>query len=310
MSVQNKNPRFTIPKSLAALHKTFAHANPDALRCLIATTPAVKQLTRPPGKPEVCVSCSKGKFTAQPHTVTESDVPPLDKVSMDLAGPLPSDAHGNKFAAVVVDQGTRYTSMIPTKTKAAAGPELVAHLRILERMSGRKTARLHTDNAGELSRGAPERFAKSNGTVITTSLPNRSQMNGLAERAIGALKSCTRAQLQDACLPNKYWTYAAQDCLSKLNRIPRSGETLSPLAKILCKDPKHFKNAQPFGQGGYVLNPSRSLRALTPRGVFRKVIGHPSYATLTLLDPTTGKISSAPALNFSPVDITRPIRAQ
>ncbi len=125
---------------------------------------------------------------------------PLGKLSIDTAGPVLKSIHGNRYATVAVDKSSRHTSLLPTPTKSEAGPALVRLFRSLQCAAGRPILRIHTDGAPQLSAGAPRRFAEAQGVILTNAVPNTPQMNGQAERAIGALKARTRAQVQQSGL--------------------------------------------------------------------------------------------------------------
>ncbi len=176
-----------------------------------------------------CHPCVTAKLTRTPHTtVCRANLKPLEILSSDTAGPLTRSTRGNRYFTAIADQATSYLNALPTRTKSAAGEKLVETVRRLQHISGHKVLRLHSDGVGELAKGAPLRFAQTQGIQITKTAPNTPRRNGQAEPAIRTLKECIRSQLKAARMPEKYWDYALQDCVAKQNALPRPNTTASP----------------------------------------------------------------------------------
>ncbi len=91
-------------------------------------------------------------------------------------------------------------------------------------------------------------------------------MNGEAERAVRTLKDCLRAQLHASKLPQKYWDYALEDCITKLNATPRARALTSPHHLMFKWQPKLPLLAL-FGAHGYIPYKERKKSALAPRGI-------------------------------------------
>ncbi len=219
---------------------------------------------------------------------------------MDTAGPLPQSMQHNKYLAVAVDNHSGHISALPVKNKSAAGTAIARALRQLQLACRRKVKRLHSDGAPELCAGAPLKLAHQTGPQITTTVKDTPKMNGQAERAIGILKNCARAQLSASNISNKFWDYAVQDCADKLNKIPKIGQIVSPHELLYSKIPKLIDRFLPFGTFGFIPNKNAGTKSLDPRGLLRRYLRSPNESIFQVLDPKTKRVNSCRPSEFSP----------
>lgn len=290
-----------VDNALRRLHDAFAHAHPDALKRLIAKQPELRKMVDDKTGRSTCLPCADSKLKRAPHrNVQRGAMQPLEKISSDTAGPLTRSIRGNQYFTVLADQSTGYLSALPTRTKKAAGQRLVETIRELQRSAGYAVKRLHSDGAGELTKGVPLQYAKQNGIQVTKSLPNSPQMNGQAERAIHTLKSGIRANLAAARMPQHMWDYALQDCVAKLNAIPRPHASASP-HQLLFGKPARLPLHMPFGAHGHVPNKERQLRSFDKRGVSVRYLAPTSSDTVALQRTDNRKTTEARGVDFVPV---------
>ncbi len=127
---------------------------------------------------------------------------------------------GHRYLTMVADQATGHLQAIRTAKKGAARPRLVKAMHQIQRATGRHIPRVHADGAGELSKGAPLRYARREGITVTRTARLASKNEKKAERAVRTIKDCARKQLATAKLPRSLWEYAARDWVAKLNNIP------------------------------------------------------------------------------------------
>lgn len=159
------------------------------IRRLLKDTPQLgSTVTQEHGK-YTRIDCIAGTLNREHHTTRPKATEPLEKASVDTAGPLPRDVHGNRYFTAVVNSATGYTAF-PIRTKGAAGPQILQWVKQIQRVTGRKAKIIHADRAPGLIQGIPRKFGNSEGIGITTTLPNTPQSNRQAEQAIGWLKYC------------------------------------------------------------------------------------------------------------------------
>lgn len=85
---KSPQPRFRIPNALQGIHYSFAHMHEKGLRHALATNPTLRNWLLPVRGSYMCGPCNEGKPTHASHKTTPRAFAPLDKVSVDAAGPL------------------------------------------------------------------------------------------------------------------------------------------------------------------------------------------------------------------------------
>jgi Integrase zinc binding domain/Integrase core domain len=71
-----------------------------------------------------CTVCAKNRVTERKRTSflkLFSASGPLEYVAMDILGPLPKQAHGNRFLFVISDRFSKLTRIVPLRTITALG---------------------------------------------------------------------------------------------------------------------------------------------------------------------------------------------
>lgn len=110
---------------------------------------------------------------------------------------------------------------------------------------------------------------QSKGTEITSTSPNSSQQNSIAERIFGTLFAATRTALETSGIPRKLWSIACSDAIDEADLLHiqgRSGFSASPNSQIAGK-PKSAKHLLPFGQLGFMLESTTNKRKLDDRAL-------------------------------------------
>ena len=81
-------------------------------------------------------------------------------------------------------------------------------LAMLERQSGLKVRRLHSDNGSEFVNDAMNTFCRRNGIIHETTIPYTPEQNGIAEQAITVFFKMVRSMLYTANVSLRYWSEA------------------------------------------------------------------------------------------------------
>ncbi|CAI5985460.1 unnamed protein product [Closterium sp. NIES-65] len=191
----------------------------------------------PSGPGPSCVPCVEGRLRATPHSShfppTEA---PLQTLHMDVWGPAPVRGQGHeRYFLLVVDDYSRYTTVLPLRSKGAVTEVLIdwireARLQLRQSFgSDFPVLRLHSDRGGEFSSRLLRDYCRARGIRQTFMLPDSPQQNGIAERRIGMVMDVARTSMMHAAAPHFLWPFAVRYAAHQLNLHPRvSRPAMSP----------------------------------------------------------------------------------
>ncbi|CAI7792339.1 unnamed protein product, partial [Closterium sp. NIES-53] len=183
----------------------------------------------PSGPGPSCVPCVEGRLRATPHSShfppTEA---PLQTLHMDVWGPAPVRGQGyERYFLLVVDDYSRYTTVLPLRSKGAVTEVLIDWIREA-RLQLRKSfgsdfpvLRLHSDRGGEFSSRLLRDYCRARGIRQTFTLPDSPQQNGIAERRIGMIMDVARTSMIHAAAPHFLWPFAVRYAAHQINLHPR-----------------------------------------------------------------------------------------
>ena len=119
--------------------------------------------------------------------------------------------NNHRYAIVVQDLATQWIQSYPCKTKTSQETQ-----RILQKFlepDRKSKSHLHCDNSLEFGRACEDLSWNH-----CTSTPQRSETNGIAERAVRRVKEGTSAVLLQACL-NESWWADSMECYTYLRNV-------------------------------------------------------------------------------------------
>ncbi|CAI5947819.1 unnamed protein product [Closterium sp. NIES-65] len=217
-------------------HPSLPRLRSMASRVLVSGLPqSLPPLPSGPGPS--CVPCVEGRLRATPHSShfppTEA---PLQTLHMDVWGPAPVRGQGyERYFLLVVDDYSRYTTVLPLRSKGAVTEVLIDWIREarlqLRRSFGSDfpVLRLHSDRGGEFSSRLLRDYCRARGIRQTFTLPDSPQQNGIAERRIGMVMDVARTSMMHAAAPHFLWPFAVRYAAHQLNLHPRvSRPAMSP----------------------------------------------------------------------------------
>ncbi|CAI7782964.1 unnamed protein product, partial [Closterium sp. NIES-54] len=163
----------------------------------------------PPSPAPPCLPCVEGWQRAAPHSSSfPLTTAPLHTLHMDVWGPARVTGQGReRYFLLVVDDYTRYTTVLPLCSKA-----LGTDLPVL---------RLHSDIGGEFSSDLLRDFCRGEGILQSFTLPDSPQQNGIAKRCIGLVMEVARTSMIHAVAPHFLWPFAVRYAAHQLNLWPR-----------------------------------------------------------------------------------------
>ncbi|CAI7844171.1 unnamed protein product [Closterium sp. NIES-54] len=183
----------------------------------------------PPSPAPPCLPCVEGRQRAAPHSSSfPPTTAPLQTLHMNVWGPAHvSGQSRERYFLLVVDDYTRYTTVIPLRSKGQVVDVLIPWIRIV-RLQLREhfghdfsVLRLHSDRGGEFSSTLLREFCRGEGILQSFTLPDSPQQNGIAEHCIGLVMEVARTSMIHAAAPHFLWLFALQYAAHQLNLWPR-----------------------------------------------------------------------------------------
>ncbi|CAI7746530.1 unnamed protein product, partial [Closterium sp. NIES-53] len=178
-------------------HQCLGHPSLPCLRgmhsCLLVSGLPRSLPPLPPSPAPPCLPCVEGRQRAAPHSSSfPPSIAPLQTLHMDVWGPAcVSGQSRERYFLLVVDDYTRYTTVLPLRSKDQVIDVLIPWIRTvclqLREMFHQDlpVLRLHSDRGGEFSSSLLRDFCRGEGVLQSFTLPDSPQKNGIAERRIG-----------------------------------------------------------------------------------------------------------------------------
>ncbi|CAI7838329.1 unnamed protein product [Closterium sp. NIES-53] len=140
---------------------------------------------------------------------------------LDVWGPSPVLGPRHEcYFLIVVDDYSRYTTVLPLQQKADVPTILEPRLLARGGAQGLCGLRLHSDRGGEFSSTRLETLFQGWGIIQSYKLPDSPQQNGVAERRIGLVMEVARTSMCHAGAPHFLWPQAVHYAVHQLNMWP------------------------------------------------------------------------------------------
>ena len=218
-----------------------------------------------------CVSCKKGKQHKQSHRPKKvnSVELPLERLHMDLFGPVKRKSHaGELYCLVVTDDYSRFSWVMCLHRKSDSFDNLKVLFTRLENIYGLKIKRIRSDNGTEFKNAQMDDLCENKGIHHEYSAPYTPQQNGVAERKNRTLIETARTMLADSNLPVMFWNeaiYAACYTLNRVLTVKKFGKTSY---ELLNRRKPNLEYLEPFGAPCTMLNPSEKFAPKAEEGYF------------------------------------------
>ncbi|CAM9879758.1 unnamed protein product, partial [Heterosigma akashiwo] len=241
-----------------------------------------------------------------PHAIRLTD---KLKIGTDVAGPFPTDRHGNKYYCVFQCRFTKYRAIFPMKAK---NENILPHfLSFVEsaKISNPDTsiddvAAIRVDGGGEFVEF--RNFCEDLGIEMLTS--GRDNPDGCGvEPQNKIILNVVRTVLHSSDLPPQYWSEAARYAVYTLNRTVSSDSSISPYEAFFefAASVKHFRA---FGSPCWVhlQKERRAGGKLADRATEHRVLSFEnSTGVYRLLSLNTGKIVTSKHVTFNEEPVIR-----
>ncbi|CAI7781806.1 unnamed protein product, partial [Closterium sp. NIES-54] len=186
-----------------------------------------------------CFPCVEGRQRAALHSSFPLTSAPLQTLHMDVWGPARVSGEGReRYFLLVVDDYTRYTTVFPLLCKGEVVDVLISWIRTVRLQLRERfgtdlpVLRLHSDKGGEFSSDLLRDLCRGEGILLSFTLPDSPQQNGIAERRIGLVMEVTRTSMIHAAAPHFLWPFAVRYAAHHLNLWPRV--SLPETSPTLC----------------------------------------------------------------------------
>ncbi|KAI0568520.1 Integrase core domain protein, partial [Pyrenophora tritici-repentis] len=299
--------------TLQELHELFGHADPKALKLLVANTTGLRLTTTQAFSCEACM-LSKSKKQIPRRSPARSTTF-LHRIHIDIVGPVtPEGVNGERYWILYNDDYSRYRWIDITDCKAAITSKLIQHLDKMETQHHVRVSIVHMDNDNMFLNQTTGRYFKDKGIISEPSTAYTPHQNGVAEASNYVVEVRARTMILAAPHISKtYWPYAAQYSIDVLNHSVSS-------AVLDIKTPRqllfeHMKVANPvpnlcsfrtFGEAGYVHQPvQRRVQSakFEPRSVKMYFVGREGSRIYLMWDPVTQSIHRTSSVAWPKHDV-------
>ncbi|KAI0568643.1 rve domain-containing protein, partial [Pyrenophora tritici-repentis] len=163
--------------TLQELHELFGHADPKALKLLVANTTGLRLTTTQAFSCEACM-LSKSKKQISRRSPARSTTF-LHRIHIDIVGPVtPEGVNGERYWILYTDDYSRYRWIDFTDCKAAITSKLIQHLDKMETQHHVRVSIVHMDNDNMFLNQTTGRYFKDKGIISEPSTAYTPHQNG------------------------------------------------------------------------------------------------------------------------------------
>ncbi|CAI7864530.1 unnamed protein product [Closterium sp. NIES-53] len=212
-------------------HHRLGHPSPLRLRSMHSRL-LISGLPRslpplPRSLAPLCLPCVQGRQRAAPHSISFSPTTaPLQTLYMDVWGPAHVTRQGGEhYFLLIVDDYTRYTTVVPLQNKVDVRSVLIHWICALCRQLSTQfhqdlpVLRLYSDRGSEFLSHLLENFSGAEGITKSFMLPASPEQNGIAEHCIGLVMEVAHTSLVYSAAPDFLWPFAVQYAAHQLNLV-------------------------------------------------------------------------------------------
>lgn len=223
----------------------------------------------------VCEDCMHGRQArdARAPATKPKAATLLERIHVDLCGPMTETLGGNKYFLIVVDEASRYSKLVLLKAKSDAPAALIDVIRQWERATESRVKAVRSDQGREFINNELASFYQQHGIKAEATAAYSPESNGMAERCNRTIMERVRSMMADAGVPDCFWGEAASYANQLRNVSPAAGLTTTPYEAFYGRKPDISK-LRIFGALAYVHVPKETrtkLQSKTAMGVLLRV---------------------------------------
>ena len=231
-STNSNNSENNIKTIMRVLHRQCGHVNYRKLCKMIKNKSVnhyisvslnnineriLRELTK-----EKCVGCLRGKMTRASMTgvVDWRADEVLDVLVVDICGAINVPTFsGVRYILLLMDVKSRKIFCFLLKYKSEAADKIINLVKCIQNQKGKIVKRYHGDNAPDLMSNKVVNFFEAQGTIVTTSTANTSQLNALIERMNRTELEMMRCVMYSVDAYMGLWAEAAMYCAYIIDRL-------------------------------------------------------------------------------------------
>jgi transposase InsO family protein len=218
------NVAHQMPQSapLELWHRRLGHLNVRSVKALQSIVNGM-HIKDGASNSAVCEGCIEGKLSRTPFPSEggQRASKPLELVHSDVCGPFKTTSMGGcLYFVTFIDDYSRKVWVYVLKSKGEVFAKFVEFKALVEKQSEHKIKAFRSDNGGEFTSKAFERFLQAHGIERQLSTPYTPQQNGVAERANRTIVEMARSMLHHQNLNKNLWAEAVVTAVYTRNRCP------------------------------------------------------------------------------------------
>ena len=273
-------------------HRRLVHLS---YRNVIATSSNVKGMEKVKGPvpDKICEPCMKGRQQTEISRVPMSRPSVfLEKISVDIGGPLPTTARGNRIFILMKDYATGLMFWYSCKFKSEIFGTVTGFVTWIELQTGMKLKRITSGD--ELRSKLFDAWFKKTGVQWEPSAPYTYEQNAIIERAMYTVMAAVRSVMKDMKLPKGLWDLLGEAVVYTKNRTITTstghGQHITPFEGANKVVP-NVSNLRALGCRAYTHIPKTTMRHKLDdrswKGIF---VGYGTNNQWRIYDPNTRKV--------------------
>lgn len=248
----------------------------------------------------ICEPCIAGKqHRPDVPKVGSRASKPLERVYLDVHGPLPLTGRGYRYWLLIVDCCTRDSWGFCLKQKSQVTNCVKRFKAAAEAETGHRLLCVHMDQGGENTSNAFKAFCEEHGIRREFTMRNEPHQNGVVERLNRTVAEGVVSMLQEANLPASWWDYAFCAFLHAHNRSFTSAVPEATPHQAFTKKKPDVSLLRVFGCTAYVnvrTDKRSNIESHTMKCIF---VGYaPEQKGWLFYHPETRKLMSSNAAIF------------
>lgn len=286
------------------LHLRWAHLPVKEIRRMMDNN-MVKNATLSTRKTDPCLDCLMGKACKVPHPSVGRIIADKDATILhfDTFDATKRSISGNLYMVVAVDEFSNYRFATPVADKVEIRNVVKTIIKQVELESKRMVARIVTDQGSEFMNADLRSWVAENGIGHVVSTAYTPQQNGVAERAVRAIKEAGTTQLLNSGLPAILWDESAMAATYALNRAPSPRDHLKTRYELYWGEVPDVSNLRVFGQFIMVrMNDPKITKWAKKAGLARFVSYTSLHNTYRVYFEEQGIVKQVCNVRFLPMD--------
>ena len=304
----------TSKATLSIWHRRLGHISLDAVKQLLRRNMVTgMDISSDDTSGSTCVPCLEGKQTRDQIPKESSTKHPriLHRIYLDLCGPMQTQSrHGELYILTFIDGNTHYVKVKLLKSKAETCAALKALIEHAEVETGEHVNYFRSDGGGEYGSKELATYFESKGIHHEKTNAYTPQENGVAERMNRTIVEMARTFLQDADLPNTYWSFAVNHATYVINRTPTRTlkQPITPFEAYTGNKPS-VAHLRIFGCKGYVHVPHEKRQKLDKKTFECTHLGYSEHKkAFVLVHRLSGRIVESRDVHFDESGLVEPSR--